>query len=278
MSSTGPEQPTAGPGTLDIRGVTKLYSTPTKVVEALRDVSFSVEASQVISLVGPSGCGKSTLLKIIAGLLPFQGSVEVNGEPLSGPRDDIGLMFQSPLLFPWRTVVKNVLLPARMHKRVTPETQRRALELLELVGLEEFASHHPHELSGGMQQRAALCRALLEDPSILLLDEPFGALDELTRETLNLVLLEIQWITRKTVILVTHSVNEAVFLSDRVLVMSARPGEIVEDLPVQLDRPRHLSMTTDPQFAEHVSTIRRLLGIEDRQRMGAEVHASEQAR
>jgi NitT/TauT family transport system ATP-binding protein len=255
-------------GSLEVRGVTKKYSTPTNVIEALRDVSFRAEPSQVISIVGPSGCGKSTLLKIVAGLLPYEGEIEVNGEPLLGPRDDIGLMFQSPLLFPWRTVLKNVLLPARVHKRLTPKTEARARALLDLVGLNEFASHYPNELSGGMQQRAALCRALLEDPTILLLDEPFGALDELTREALNLVLLEIQALTHKTVILVTHSVQEAVFLSDRVLVMTARPGEIVEDLHIDLERPRHLSMTTNAQFGQYVSTIRRLLGIEDHHRVG----------
>jgi NitT/TauT family transport system ATP-binding protein len=207
---------------------------------ALSDVSFDVPAGQFLSIVGPSGCGKSTLLAMVAGLdQPTEGAVSVGGKRLHGTYTEAGVVFQKDLLLAWRSALDNILLQFEMRGvKVTSEHRRNALQLLERVGIERFADSYPHQLSGGMRQRVAICRALVHDPSILLLDEPMGALDPITREQLNLDLSALVSRGAKTAILVTHSIEEAVFLGDRVLVMSAGPGRVVADIKVEVERPR----------------------------------------
>lgn len=233
---------------IKVDGVSQIFATGRRraAVPALADVNLEVEAEQFVTLVGRSGCGKSTLLRIIAGLLrPSGGIVSVDGTPVTQPRRDVSLMFQRPALLPWRSVLDNVLLPAEIHGLDRRESRRRAFELLELVGLEQFALRPPRELSGGMQQRVALCRALLPDPRILLMDEPFAALDALTREDLSLELQRIWGQHRKTIVFVTHSIEEAVLLADRVIVLTPRPGRISRIIPVDLPRPRSLGASRD---------------------------------
>jgi NitT/TauT family transport system ATP-binding protein len=215
---------------------------------------------EFMSIVGPSGCGKSTLLKILAGLLPASdGTALLNGSPIEGPRKDIGVVFQSPVLFPWRTVLGNVLLPADVQRLGRATMSRRAVELLGLVGLNGFEERYPWELSGGMQQRVALVRALIHDPALLLMDEPFGALDALTREAMNVELQRIWLERRKTVVFITHSTAEAVFLADRVLVMTPRPGRMGDLLDVDLPRPRSLDVMNTEKFGTYVRRIRAAL-------------------
>jgi NitT/TauT family transport system ATP-binding protein len=210
-------------------------------VRALDEIELEVGENELVTLVGRSGCGKSTLLRIVAGLLgPTAGTVTIDGAPVTKPRRDVSVMFQRPALLPWRNVLDNVLLPVEIHRLDRREYRRRALDLLELVGLESFAHRSTWELSGGMQQRVALCRALVSDPRILLMDEPFAALDALTREDLSLELQRIWQEHRKTIVFVTHSIEEAVLLADRVVVMSPRPGRIASIVPVDLPRPRSL--------------------------------------
>lgn len=228
-------------------------------VVALDDTSFAIGRHEFIAVLGPSGCGKSTLLRILAGLIrPTSGQVSIYGKALEGPRDEIGIVFQKPTLLPWLTIRDNLTFPMK-HKygRVTALERERGEELLELVGLKEFGSKHPDELSGGMQQRAGIARALLHDPEILLMDEPFSALDALTRDELSLELLNI-WTQRpKTVLFITHSIPEALLLADRILVMSARPGRVTEIIDVDLPRPRSLDTLTEPRFNELANHIRR---------------------
>ena len=213
---------------LDRVGMT--YRTDAGPVEALRDVGFSVGRGELVALVGPSGCGKSTLLRVVAGLRPpSRGAVAVDGRAVTGPIASVGMVFQAPVLLKWRTIRDNVLLPAELAGLGRARYRERADQLLRLVGLDGFAERLPRELSGGMQQRAAICRALLLDPPLLLMDEPFGALDAMTRDEMNVELLRV-WgepaTARKTVLFVTHSIPEAVFLADRVVVMSPRPGRV----------------------------------------------------
>jgi NitT/TauT family transport system ATP-binding protein len=240
-----------------VRNLSRSYATRDGRVAALERISFDVTEGEFIAVVGPSGCGKSTLLKILAGLLPAtSGETTLRGTPISGPRRDIGVVFQSPVLFPWRSVLDNVLLPVDVQGLPRARYADIAVELLALVGLEGFERRYPWELSGGMQQRVALTRALIHDPAMLLMDEPFGALDAMTREQMNLELQRI-WLERqKTVLFITHSIPEAVFLADRVLVMSPRPGRILEDLPVALPRPRSLDVMSTPAFGETVRQLR----------------------
>jgi NitT/TauT family transport system ATP-binding protein len=210
-------------------------------VHALAEITLDVGEHELVTLVGRSGCGKSTLLRIIAGLIaPSTGSVEIAGSPVTGPRRDVGMLFQQSALLPWRSVLENVLLPIEILRLDMRAYGERARELLELVGLADFADRPPWELSGGMQQRAALCRALVADPRILLMDEPFAALDALTREDLSLELQRIWSDDRKTIVFVTHSIEEAVLLADRVVVMTPRPGRVQRVVPVDLPRPRSL--------------------------------------
>ena len=234
-----------------------IYQAASGPVEALAGISLAVGQGEFVSLVGPSGCGKSTLLRIVAGLRPAtSGAASVNGTKVIKPIPDIGMVFQQPILLKWRSILDNVLLPAELAGKSAATLRPRALQLLEMAGLSGFAEKLPRELSGGMQQRAALCRALLLDPPLLLMDEPFGALDAMTRDDMALELLRIWGESdlgreqRKTVLFVTHSIGEAVFLSDRVVVMSARPGRIAADLRIDLPRPRTVEARASEAFGK----------------------------
>jgi NitT/TauT family transport system ATP-binding protein len=251
-----------GSPAIALRDVGKTYATGDGPVPALDRVSFEVAEGEFVAVVGRSGCGKSTMLKIIAGLLPKScGGVEVDGVAVTAPLRDAGIVFQAPTLLAWRSVLDNVLLPAEFLHLDRAAARRRALELLKLVGLQGFERRYPRELSGGMQQRVAISRALVHDPRILLLDEPFGALDALTREDMNLELLRIWSERRKTSVLITHSIPEAVFLADRVIVMTPRPGRVAEIVPVALPRPRTAALRLSPPFAALVRRIGELIGI-----------------
>ena len=229
------------------------YATASGPVEALRDIDLAVGRGELVAIVGPSGCGKSTLLRIIAGLRPpSRGRVQVDGRPVVRPIPSVGMVFQAPVLLKWRTIEDNVLLPAELSRLDPRDYRARAAQLLRLVGLAEFAQKLPRELSGGMQQRASLCRALLLDPPLLLMDEPFGALDAMTRDEMNLELLRV-WgqgsgKERKTIVFVTHSIPEAVFLADRVIVMTSRPGRLGRVFDVPLPRPRTAASRARPDF------------------------------
>ena len=257
--------PTAEP-LLTLERVCKVYKTRGGGrIEALRDIDLTIGTEEFVTVVGPSGCGKTTLLKILAGIeRRSSGAIRLAGRPLDGPTRELGLVFQSPVLLAWRTVLDNVMLPVEVQGRDRASHRAKAHQLLALTGLDGFADRYPFELSGGMQQRVSICRALVHDPSFLLMDEPFGALDAMTRETMNLELLRIWKESRKTAILVTHSIPEAVFLADRVVAMSPRPGRIAEIIPVELPRPRTLEMCTSPAFGRHVSHIRDLFGTSGR--------------
>lgn len=234
-----------------------VYETESGPVEALRDINLTVGKGEFISIVGPSGCGKSTLLRVVAGLRPMTtGTVIVDGTAVSRPIPKVGMVFQAAVLLKWRSVIDNVLLPAELAGLNPRNFRDRALELLGLVGLRDFTSKRPSELSGGMQQRVALCRALLLDPPLLLMDEPFGALDAMTRDDMNLELLrvwgqEIGATGRKTILFVTHSIPEAVFLADRVVVMSPRPGMITDIVKIDLPRPRTVETRASSEFGRY---------------------------
>jgi NitT/TauT family transport system ATP-binding protein len=242
-------------------GLSKTYPTASSgEVTALRNLDFEIFDGEFVSVVGQSGCGKSTLLKLLAGLLPASaGTVELNGRPLCGPSPEAAVVFQSPVLLPWRTVLDNVLLPIEFRGLARSRYRASALELLEMVGLRDFAQRYPFELSGGMQQRAALVRALVQDPRLLLMDEPFGALDAMTRELMNIELLRIWSQSRKTVLFITHSIAEAIFLSDRVIAMTPRPGSIADIITIDLPRPRDLSIINTDRFGHYVAYLRPLL-------------------
>jgi NitT/TauT family transport system ATP-binding protein len=251
-------------GAIEVSKVSKTFTTAldTAPIQALREVSMDIQPGQFVSFVGPSGCGKSTLLKLIGGLIePTSGRVAVGGEEMNGPRRDIGVMFQTPVLFPWRTVLENVLLPIEVFGLDARSAAEKARGILRLVGLDQREQAYPRELSGGMQQRAALSRVLVIDPPIILMDEPFGALDEFTRERMNLELLRIWQERRQTIIFVTHSIVEAVFLSDRVVVMGTSPGRVLSVIDVPLPRPRSIELMKSPQFASAAFEIRELLGV-----------------
>ena len=247
------------PAAVELKHVTHTFrSLDRSTVTALSEIDLEVRRTEFVSIIGPSGCGKSTILRLISGLLkPSSGTVSVFGLPVTEPRDDIALVFQRPTLLPWLNVVDNVTFPEK-HKtgRVSKETSAGALEILEMVGLQDFLRKRPAELSGGMQQRVAIARALLQDPDILLMDEPFSALDALTRDELSVELLDILVRRPKTVVFVTHSIPEALLLSDRIVVMSPRPGKVTENITVPLPRPRGLNSMLDPLFAEMASEIR----------------------
>lgn len=242
---------------LSVDGVTLVYPTSRGPLTALEQLSFGVAPGSFVSVLGPSGCGKSTLLKLVTGLLrPTDGRLTLAGRPIDGPRADVGIVFQQPTLLPWKRVIDNVLVPIRARGSATSEHRDRALSLLELVGLSAFARHYPHELSGGMQQRVGIARALLAEPNLLLMDEPFAALDAMTRESMMDELLRIWQRSGKTVLFITHSIPEAVYLSDRVLVMGPRPGRIVDTVDIDLPRPRSLETMADPRFAELCNELR----------------------
>jgi NitT/TauT family transport system ATP-binding protein len=249
---------------LSIKGLSKTYDTlaGTPVI-ALSDISLDIADGEFVSLIGPSGCGKSTLLRIVAGLVTkSQGEVRINPSAhASTSSADVGLMFQKPVLLPWRTVEQNVALPGIVAGQKPNDIAGRAQSLIKMVGLDGFAAKYPNELSGGMQQRAALARSLLQDPRLLLLDEPFGALDAMTRDQMNLEVERVRQQTGKTILLVTHSITEAVFLSDRIVVMTGRPGRIQAIVDVELDRPRELRVTGSPAFGAYINQIRSLLEV-----------------
>jgi NitT/TauT family transport system ATP-binding protein len=252
----------AGPPFIDLANLSVVYRTRAQErFVAVSDVSLQVRESEFCVIVGPSGCGKSTLLKVLAGLVRADGGrAAIRGEAVGEPRDDIGFVFQSATLLPWLTVLDNVLLPLKVQRRADRATwTERAAELLKVVGLEDFARSYPYELSGGMQQRVGMARALIHDPSLLLMDEPFGALDALTRESMNAELQRIWLMRPKTVLFVTHSISEAVFLADRIVVMSARPGRIVADIPVDLPRPRNVATIDSGRFGEYSKQVRSYL-------------------
>jgi NitT/TauT family transport system ATP-binding protein len=234
-------------------------------VEALHDVSFAVERGEFVTLVGHSGCGKSTLLKILAGLVArSSGAVTVDGQAVDGPRPDVGIVFQKPLLLEWRRVLENVLLPVEIYGLDRRRYEQHAHRLLETAGLGAFLAKYPYELSGGMQQRVALCRALVAEPSLLLMDEPFGSLDALTRQKMGFELLRLWQAWKSTVVFVTHDIAESIMLADRVVVMSPRPGRVIDVVPVDLPRPRDILMQDTPTFSTLASRIRRRLWQEDR--------------
>jgi NitT/TauT family transport system ATP-binding protein len=256
----------ADPGTksragvpIAIAGVTKHYRTARGGdVHALSEVELAIAAGEFVSIVGPSGCGKSTLLMLVAGLIPAtSGAIMVGGVPVKGAVGNVAIVFQRDVLLDWRTVLGNVLLPVEIKKLEPVRHRQKARDLLRSVGLAEFEEKYPGELSGGMRQRVAICRALVQDPGLLLMDEPFGALDALTREQMNLDLQRMWLRDRNTVLFITHSIEEAVLLSDRVVVMSSRPGRIADVVLNDLPRPRGAHTRSEPRFVEHVERIRR---------------------
>jgi NitT/TauT family transport system ATP-binding protein len=247
--------------TIACRSVGKVYQTlEGERIHALEGIDLAVREGEFVSVVGPSGCGKSTLLRLIAGTLPkTAGEIRVRGTPVEGPRRDIGIVFQTATLLPWRNVLQNALLPVHVQGLDRQRYGERAEQLLHMVGLAGFERKYPFELSGGMQQRVSITRALVHDPAVLLMDEPFGALDALTREQMNLELQRIWAAAGKTVFLITHSISEAVFLADRVVVMSARPGRILAEFEIAFPRPRTLEVMGTPEFGRLVTEIRRRL-------------------
>ena len=241
-----------------LQAIEKDFRHDSTVVRALDGVSIDVRTGEFLTIVGPSGCGKSTLLGIIAGLTPSSGGV-VSRDPSVARRGGIGMVFQQPVLLQWRSIMDNVLTPAEILHMDATAARAKAAELIELVGLHGFERSWPHQLSGGMAQRASICRALLPDPPLLLMDEPFGALDAITRERMNLELQRIWSSTGKTIIFVTHSIEESVLLSDRIVVMTARPGRVAEVIDNQLPRPRDVDTMSAPLFGEYAKRIRHLL-------------------
>jgi len=249
---------------IHLSGVRKLYRRGREEHLAISDATFDVMPGELVSLVGPSGCGKSTLLKILAGLHSHDGGEVKIGTPEHpfDPARDVGMVFQAPLLLKWRRVLANVLLPAEILGLPAAESRERAKGLLALVGLSGDEDKYPYELSGGMQQRAAIARALVHDPKLILMDEPFGALDALTREKMNLELLRIWKESGKTIVFVTHGISEAVFLGTRVVVLTAGPARMADNIEVELPRPRTLDIKTHERFGEYTRRIYRLLGME----------------
>jgi NitT/TauT family transport system ATP-binding protein len=255
---------------VSINGLTKTF--PKGNVTALQEIDLGIEPGEFVSLIGPSGCGKSTLLRVIGDLIqPTTGTIEVNGKGAHQARldHDYGIVFQDSVLFDWRTVAKNVALPLELLGWNRAKRKQRVEEMLRLVELSSFGDHHPWQLSGGMQMRVAIARALAFEPPLLLMDEPFGALDEMTRERLNIELLDIWRRMESTVVFVTHSISEAVFLSTRVVVMSARPGRIAGLVGIDLPQPRSADTREDPRYFAHVTAVRELL-----RGVGADEHGS----
>jgi NitT/TauT family transport system ATP-binding protein len=241
---------TKGRPFLEIENVAKTYGSARGDIVALEDINLTIHASEFISILGPSGCGKTTLLRCLAGLdQPSTGQISIGSKIVAGPPDNLGVVFQRDILLEWRTVLQNVLLPVEVYRLKMHEWRPRALQSLELLGLAGFEHRYPWELSGGMRQRVAICRALLLNPSLMLMDEPFGALDAMTRDELNLELQRIWLAHSKTVVFVTHSITEAVFLADRVVVMSRSPGRIADVIDVDLARPRELAIRETSEFA-----------------------------
>jgi len=249
---------------IQLQNVRKTYRTRDKEVLAVSDVTMDVAEGEFISLVGPSGCGKTTVLKILAGLLQADdGIVQIGSDEVPfDPGRDVGMVFQQALLLKWRRIVDNVLLPAEILGLPMKASRERARDLLDMVGLSGFADHYPYELSGGMQQRASIARALIHDPKLVLMDEPFGALDALTREKMNLEMLRIWQESRKTIVFVTHSIQEAVLLGSHCAVLTAGPARMAALFPIELPYPRTLEMKTGERFGAYTRDIYKLLGME----------------
>ena len=243
--------------------ITVVFDSAQGALGALDRVSIGVRRGEFVALLGPSGCGKSTLLRVLSGLLrPTSGAVYLDGQPLTGPTGQVGIVFQKSSLMPWRSVWKNVALPLEIRGTEADEVRQRVADMIDLVRLNGFADSYPHELSGGMAQRVAIARALVHDPEILLLDEPFGSLDAMTRERMNIELLRIWEARRKTVVMVTHDINEAILLADRVMVMTPRPGRVIANMPVALSRPRSQDLIYSPAFVAQARHIREAIGGE----------------
>lgn len=269
------------PITVSCVDVSQQYETRRATVVALDGATLDILPGEFVSLLGPSGCGKTTLLRLIAGLeRPHRGVVSIDGQAVESPHPELGVVFQNDLLMPWRTIVDNVLIQADVRGSNTPEMRKRALELLEQVGLGGFEDKYPKELSGGMRQRVGICRALLHRPRLLLMDEPFAALDAMTRDQISVDLADIAQRSGTTVVFVTHSIVEAVFLSDRILVMSARPGRIASEVNVDLERPRGLHIRQTSEFGHYVGVVTQIferLGVlRDRAVTEREVKEEEQ--
>jgi len=248
----------SGEVVIEARNLTKAF---TETVIAVQNANFSIPRGSFVSLVGPSGCGKSTILRLVSGLIDkTAGSVAVHGNEVNGPTGEIGMMFQKAVLLEWRTAVENVLLPTEIRGTITNEDKRKAMDYLHLVGLKDFEFSFPRQLSGGMQQRVALARLLQTGADILLLDEPFGALDEFTRERLNVELLRIVDGPEKTTLFVTHNITEAIFLADYVMVMTPRPGQLAKVIRVPFPRPREIEIEVTPEFQQLVAEVREVLG------------------
>jgi NitT/TauT family transport system ATP-binding protein len=259
VETIAPPRPDTGSraSIISLRGLSKTFESKSGPVLALQSIDLDVPHGQFVAILGPSGCGKSTMLSIIAGLVPqTAGSVDVLGQPVRKPVTDVGIVFQRDLLLPWRSALQNILLQGEVRRLPIPALEKRARELLQIVGLEDFAAMLPQELSGGMRQRVSICRALVHDPSLLLMDEPFGALDAMTRDQMNLDISRIWQRNSKTVIFVTHSISEAIFLADRVIVISPRPGTVKADIQIELPRPRRLAAREMPEFIQYTKTIR----------------------
>jgi NitT/TauT family transport system ATP-binding protein len=241
---------------LRIKNVRKFYDD----LEVIKKVSLEVAQNEFVSVLGPSGCGKSTLLMMVTGLVNCSdGEISIMGEPVTGPRPEIGMVFQQPVLLPWRTVLDNVLFPIELLRLPRAKYVEQAMRLLVMAKIDDFAHHLPRQLSGGMRQRVSICRALVHNPSVLLMDEPFSALDALTRDEMGVELLRIWQVNRKTVIFVTHSIREAAFLSDRVIVMGRRPATIIEETTIDLPRPRQIGLTEDERFNQYVRVLRKAI-------------------
>lgn len=249
---------------IQLKNIDKIYTTKTDAITACQCVDFDIAESEFIAIVGPSGCGKTTILKMIAGLVPYtNGTITIGGKKVTGPQTNLGIIFQDSVLLDWRDVLSNVLMQIVIRKMKVNEYRDVAMELLQDVGLDGFEHKKPYELSGGMKQRVSICRALVHDPPLLLMDEPFGALDALTREQISMD-IQLLWMEkRKTALLITHSIPEAVLLADRVLVMSPRPGCIVEDIQVDLPRPRRLDRLPKEynQLTGHIRDIFKDAGV-----------------
>ena len=251
------EQQTARTASIRLGGVCKSFERGGRMIPAVDRISFDVKPGEFCSLVGPSGCGKSTLLMMIAGLYSVgSGEIEIDGEAVEGPFTDVGMVFQRDVLLEWRSVLDNVLLPIEVKRLPVQPHREKALELLDLVNLREFAAAYPEQLSGGMRQRVAICRALIHGPRLLLMDEPFGALDALTREKINFDLMRLTGTTKQTVVFVTHSIEEAVLMSDQIVVMTASPGKVFRTVRVEFDGARDLGTRATARYQSHVTEIR----------------------
>jgi NitT/TauT family transport system ATP-binding protein len=243
-----------------LEGVSKHYGRGREATHAVERLDLGIRHNEFVSFLGPSGCGKSTLMLMIAGLIePTSGTISIQGRRVAGPQRSSGIVFQEPVLLPWRTVLDNVLLPIELMGEKVDTFRDHALELLSTAGIADFAHRLPSELSGGMRQRAGICRALVHFPTLLLMDEPFSALDAMTRDDMNLELLRIWERDRKTVVFITHSISEAIFLSDRVVVMSQRPARIIEDITIPFARPRSIELQETVQFAQLRARVRKLI-------------------